>query len=102
MVLPSGGSATKPFFFEHEILLKQSRANGPCIIILVLFSLGGAEGTARMPNYSSAPICLLCQEPMQVVRTIPAVARLPEVLVFYCEGCGELETRERSRAACFR
>jgi hypothetical protein len=55
-----------------------------------------------MPNYRSAPICLLCHEPMQVIRTIPAVARLPEVLVFYCEGCGEVETRERGRAACFR
>ena len=32
---------------------------------------------------------------MQVIRTIPEVARLPEVLVFYCDGCGELETRER-------
>ena len=101
MVLPSKGSATKPFFFGHEIWLKQSRANGPRIIILVLFSSGGAEGTARMPNYSSAPICLLCQEPMQAIRTIPEVARLPEVLVFYCDGCGELETRERGRAACF-
>ena len=103
MVLPSKGSATKPFFFGHEIWLKQSCANGPRIIILVLFSSGGAEGTARMPNYSSAPICLLCHKSMQVVRTIPAVAvaRLPEVLVFYCEGCGEVETRERSRAACF-
>ena len=54
-----------------------------------------------MPNYSSAPICLLCQGPMQLVRTIPAVARVLEVLVFYCESCGEVETRERSRAACF-
>ena len=50
-----------------------------------------------MPNYSSAPICLLCQGPMQVIRTIPEVARLPEVLVFYCDGCGELETPTRSR-----
>ena len=92
----------KPFFLNHEILLKQSRANGPCIIILVLFSLWGApKGTARMPNYSSAPICLLCQEPMQVIRTIPAAARRPEVLVFCCEGCGEVETRERDLAACF-
>ncbi len=54
-----------------------------------------------MPNYSSASICLLCQEPMQVIRTISEVARLPELLVFYCDGCGELETRKRGRAACF-
>jgi hypothetical protein len=39
---------------------------------------------------------------MQVIRTIPEVARLPEVLVFYCDGCGELETRERGRAAARR
>jgi hypothetical protein len=30
---------------------------------------------------------------------IPAVAQLPEVAVFYCERCGEIETRERARAA---
>jgi hypothetical protein len=39
---------------------------------------------------------------MHVARTIPAVARLPEVLVFHCEGCGEVETRERGHAACLR
>jgi hypothetical protein len=39
---------------------------------------------------------------MQVVRTIPAVARLPEVLVFYCEGCGEVETRARPRCLICR
>jgi hypothetical protein len=52
-----------------------------------------------MPNYNFAPSCLLCQEPMQVLRTIPAVARLPEVLVFYCAGCGEVEAGERGCGA---
>jgi hypothetical protein len=66
------------------------------------FSLWGALKVHNAnADYNSAPICLLCQEPMQVVRTIPAVARLPEVLVFYCECCGEVETRERGRATCF-
>jgi hypothetical protein len=100
MVLPSSRSVTKPFFLEHEISLKQSGAKRPRIIILFLFSLGGAEGYAPMSNYSYAPICLFCQQPMQIIRTIPPVARLPEVLVFYCERCGEVETRERVRAAC--
>jgi hypothetical protein len=49
--------------------------------------------------YSSAPVCLLCSEAMQVARTIPAVGQLPEVLVFHCEGCGEVETREHDCAA---
>jgi hypothetical protein len=92
----------KPYFLEHEIWLKQSRANGPCIRTdrAGSFLFWGAlkVHNARMPN-NSAPVCLLCHEPMQVVRTIPAVARLPEVLVFYCEGCGEVETRERGRRA---
>ena len=66
----------------------------------VLFSLGALKvHNARMPNYNSAPICLLCQESMQVLRTIPAVARLAEVLVLYCENCGEVEMRERGRTA---
>jgi hypothetical protein len=66
------------------------------------FSLWGApKGTARMPNYSSAAICLLCQDPMQVVRTIPAVARLPEALVFYCEGCGKSKRANEVAAGCF-
>jgi hypothetical protein len=49
--------------------------------------------------YFSAPVCVLCNEQMQVARTIPAVAQLPEVLVFHCEGCGEVETREHDCAA---
>jgi hypothetical protein len=97
--LPSGDDET--IFRRDEIRLKQSRANAPRIVIPVL-SLRGAESTARMPIHSSAPICLLCQQPMHVARTIPAVARLPEVLVFHCEGCGEVETRERGHAACLR
>jgi hypothetical protein len=96
-------SPTKPYFFEHEIWLKQSRANGPLHqtdhASSFLFRGALKVHNARMSNYNSAPICLLCQEPMQVVRTIPTVARLPEVLVFYCKGCGEVETRERDRAA---
>jgi len=48
---------------------------------------------------SAAPLRLFCREPMQVARTIPAVAALPEVQVFHCERCGEVETREQNRAA---
>jgi hypothetical protein len=97
--LPGGGDET--IFRHDEIRLKQSRANAPASLFR-FFLFGGAESTARMPIHSSAPICLLCQQPMHVARTIPAVARLPEVLVFHCEGCGEVETRERGHAACLR
>jgi hypothetical protein len=71
----------------------RQRLAGVAVRVLGLYS-------ARMSHYYfSAPVCVLCNEPMQVARTIPAVAQLPVVLVFHCEGCGEVETREHDCAA---
>jgi hypothetical protein len=80
-------------FCRSRIEPTRQRLAGVAVGVLGLYS-------ARMSHYYfSAPVCVLCNEPMQVARTIPAVAQLPEVLVFHCEGCGDVETREHGCAA---
>jgi hypothetical protein len=36
---------------------------------------------------------------MKTIRTIPKIESLPELLVFHCVACGEVETRERTKGA---
>src|SRR3954466_3704898 len=65
MVLPSKGSATRPFFFGHEIWLKQSRANGPRIIIRAARSRDPAHPLARPDEVISRRSGLLrCLSPV--------------------------------------
>ena len=41
-----------------------------------------------------AASCRVCGGPMLLVRTIPAVAHLPELRTFRCQCCGVLRTDE--------
>jgi hypothetical protein len=44
-------------------------------------------------------LCPKCRQPMALVRTVPKLGLfLPELEVFRCRGCGEVETRERQPA----
>ena len=48
---------------------------------------------------SDIPKCPECREPMKLIRTIPHLGVLPELLVFYCAACKEVETSEEYRHA---
>lgn len=41
-----------------------------------------------------AAICPRCGEPMKLARTVPKLGVLPELLVFRCPSCNEVETKE--------
>jgi hypothetical protein len=41
--------------------------------------------------------CPKCGEPMNLVRSIPKLGALPELCVFHCEACHEVEIREDER-----
>ena len=41
------------------------------------------------------PTCPHCSQPMELVRTVPAVGPAwPALLVFYCRSCGHADTHE--------
>jgi hypothetical protein len=42
---------------------------------------------------------MLSSEPMKLVRTIPYVEGVPEIVVFYCKRCKHAETKVLERAA---
>jgi hypothetical protein len=42
----------------------------------------------------TAAICRRCRQPMKLARTIPKIGMLPELLVFHCVACDEIETEE--------
>jgi len=51
---------------------------------------------------SDAPVPLLCpdcREPMKLVKMLPHLGSLPEILVFYCSRCKQAETKAQERAA---
>jgi hypothetical protein len=39
------------------------------------------------------PPCPDCREPMKLVKTIPHLGGLPEIVVFYCSACKRVETK---------
>jgi hypothetical protein len=45
------------------------------------------------------PLCPDCREPMKLNKTIPHVAGLPELFVFYCASCKQAETKMQDQAA---
>jgi hypothetical protein len=38
------------------------------------------------------PLCPDCRQPMQLVKTLPHLGGVPEILVFYCSSCKQAET----------
>jgi hypothetical protein len=48
---------------------------------------------------SDIPKCPECREPMKLIRTIQHLGVLPELRVFYCAACKEVEMREEYRHA---
>jgi len=46
------------------------------------------------PDNPPTLACLSCGDAMQLVRTIPKLGVLPELLVFHCPSCKELDTME--------
>jgi len=48
---------------------------------------------------TATALCPCCREPMRLMRTIPKLGGLPELLVFVCESCREVETVEQDQAA---
>ena len=57
-----------------------------------------ARGTAA--NISAAmsqpPLCLCrkCRRPMTLIRTLPRLGGVPELQVFYCRDCDEVEGKD--------
>jgi hypothetical protein len=49
---------------------------------------------------SDAPISLCpdCREAMKLVKTIPRLGGLPEIIVFYCSRCKQAETKVQQAA----
>jgi hypothetical protein len=45
------------------------------------------------------PLCPDCREPMKLVKTLPHLGGLPEILVFYCSRCKQAETKVLEKAA---
>jgi hypothetical protein len=53
----------------------------------------------RMRNTSDlSPVCRLCGRPMQLDRILPKVGGLPEILVYHCVVCNEVETDDKQAA----
>jgi hypothetical protein len=45
------------------------------------------------------PLCPDCRQPMQLVKTLPHLGGLPEILVFYCSSCRQAETKVQEQKA---
>jgi uncharacterized Zn finger protein (UPF0148 family) len=44
-------------------------------------------------------VCPSCGHVMKLVRAIPRLAALPEVLLFSCPSCNQVETKEAKRVS---
>jgi hypothetical protein len=51
------------------------------------------------PDAPAPPLCPACREPMKLVKTIPRLGGLPEIIVFYCSRCKQTETNVQEQAA---
>jgi len=45
------------------------------------------------------PLCPDCREPMKLVKTIPHLDGVLEILVFYCSRCKQAETKVQEQKA---
>jgi hypothetical protein len=54
---------------------------------------------ARMSSASDhSPVCRLCERPMKLERILPKVGAMPEILVYHCAACNEVETDDKRAA----
>jgi hypothetical protein len=52
-----------------------------------------------MQNHKDQPCeCRLCSRPMKLIRRLPKIGPAPELLVFYCEDCDEIDSADWRRA----
>jgi ATP-dependent helicase YprA (DUF1998 family) len=38
--------------------------------------------------------CRLCEQPMKLIRRLPRMGAAPELLVFYCRDCNEVDSAD--------
>jgi len=41
--------------------------------------------------------CRLCEQPMKLIRRLPRMGIAPELLVFYCRDCNEVDSADWRR-----
>ncbi len=56
------------------------------------------ERAPAVIDHTPTPVCLSCGDTMKS-HTIPKLGRLPELLVFVCPSCKEIEVKKDKRAA---
>jgi len=47
-----------------------------------------------MQNDDRACACGLCDQPMRLIRRLPQRGSAPELLVFYCRDCNEVDSAD--------
>ena len=53
----------------------------------------------RMRNASErSPVCRLCGRSMKLDRILPKLGAMPEILVYHCAACSEIETDDKQAA----
>jgi ubiquitin C-terminal hydrolase len=54
-------------------------------------------GSSSVPDNALSPVCLSCGDTMRHFRTIPKLGVCPELLVFHCPSCYEVEAKKARR-----
>ena len=54
---------------------------------------------AQLTDNLPIVVCPVCGQAMKLLRTVPRLGGLPELFIFLCPSCNEVETREEKRAA---
>jgi hypothetical protein len=52
------------------------------------------ERSPPVPDNTLTLVCLSCGDAMDLVRTIPKLGVLPELIVFHCPSCKDVDTKE--------
>jgi hypothetical protein len=47
-----------------------------------------------MQNVDRSCACRLCDLPMRLIRRLPQIGSAPELLVFYCRDCNEVDSAD--------
>jgi hypothetical protein len=63
------------------------------------FTLVGLVRLMSTGTRDSTIVCSHCGHAMRVVRIIPKLGELPELLIFLCPSCAEIDTLEAKQAA---
>jgi hypothetical protein len=54
---------------------------------------------AQLPDNLPIVVCPACAQAMKLLRTVPRMGGLPELFIFLCPSCNEVETQEGKAAA---